>query len=82
MTLLPAALATAFFVTKIGRAQEELEQTKKAASDWQRRYEEQQQAASRLEKELWEANASLAEQRHQPETPPLREPQMRPDVGT
>lgn len=76
--LLPAVLATAFFVPKIRQAQEEQEQAKKSASDWQHRYEEQQQAASRLEKELREANASLAEQRRQPETRQEHDPQTRP----
>jgi septal ring factor EnvC (AmiA/AmiB activator) len=81
MILLPAALATSFFITKIGRAQEEMEQAKKAASDWQRQYEEQQQAASRLEKELREANASLAEQRPSARNAAVARPRMRPDVG-
>jgi putative zinc finger protein len=68
MILLPAVLATTFFVPKIRRAQEELEQAKKASSDWHDRFEEQQQAASRLEKELQEANAYLTKQRRQLET--------------
>ena len=77
---LPAALATAFFVPKVRRAREELEQAKKAASDWQRRYEEQQQAASRLEKELREVNANSTEPRRQIETRQERESQT-PPVG-
>lgn len=76
--LLPAALATAFFVPRVRHAQEELEQAKQASSDWQRRYEEQQQTARRLEKELQEANVKLPEQGRQPETLQERETQPRP----
>jgi hypothetical protein len=73
-----AALPTVFFVTKIRRMQGELEQAKKASSDWQRQYEEQQRAANGLEKELQEARANLIEQRHQPEVQPERESQSLP----
>lgn len=78
--LLPAALATAFFAPKVRRAQAELAQAKKASSDWQRRYEEQQQAANRLAQELHEANVNLTEQNRRLETPRERETGPRPVV--
>lgn len=77
--LLPAALVTAFFIPRIRRAQEELEQAKKSSSDWQRRYEEQQQAAGRLEKELREANVNSTELRRQLQTRQERGSQARPE---
>jgi hypothetical protein len=77
--LLPAALVMAFFVPKIKRTQEELEQAKKAASDWQRQYEAQQRAASGLEKDLQEAKVNLIEQRRKLEIQHESESLARPD---
>jgi hypothetical protein len=79
--LLPAALAAAFFLPKLRRAQAELGRAQRASSEWQRRYEEQQQAAGRLEQELREANVNLTELSRRLETPPEREPGPRPGAG-
>jgi len=66
--LLPSAVVTSYFISKIRRVQDQLEQSKKTSSDWQRRYEDQRQSASRLEKELQDANANLTERRRELET--------------
>src|SRR5215813_11948970 len=66
--LLLVALPAAFFVTEMKRVRGELDQAKLAYEDWRRQYEEKQQAARRLEKELQETRLKSAEQRQQLET--------------
>jgi len=75
--LLLVALPAAFFVTEMKRVRGELDQAKLAYGDWQRQYEEKQQTARRLEKELEETRQKSAEQRQQLETELGRERQER-----
>src|SRR5262249_53296424 len=75
--LLLVALPAAFFVTEMKRVRGELDQAKLAYGDWQRQYEERQQTARRLEKEIEETRQKSAEQRQQLETELGRERQER-----
>jgi hypothetical protein len=63
--MLLLALPAVLLIREKAAGHEELAQAKRAAADWQRQYEERQQTARRLEKELEETKQQLAEQHAQ-----------------
>jgi len=71
--LLLIALPSALLVIATGRTRRDVDQARLSAADWQRRYEESQQAARRVEKELQASAEELSEQRREIEAERERE---------
>jgi hypothetical protein len=75
--LLLIALPSALLVIATGRTRREVDQARLSAADWQRRYDESQQAARTVEKALQARTQELSEQRRELEAEREREQQTR-----
>ena len=75
--LLLVALPSAFLIMEIGQSRRLVDQARLSAADWQRRYEESQQAARTVEKEMQAREQELSRQRLEIETQREQERQAR-----
>jgi hypothetical protein len=76
-TLLLVALPSAFLIMEIGQSRSLVNQARLSAADWQRRYEESQQAVRTAEKEMQAREQELSKQRLEIENERERERQAR-----
>jgi hypothetical protein len=75
--LLLVALPSALLIREIGQSRRQADQARLSAADWQRRYDESQQAARAAEEELRAREQELSRQRVELETARERERQAR-----
>jgi hypothetical protein len=61
--LVLVALPAALLITEIGQSRRQVDQARLSAADWQRRYEESQQAARNAEREIQAREQELSRQR-------------------